>query len=215
MKILLVDDHLVVRQGLKQILADEFPATTFGEAANASEALQCVHAGKWDLVMLDLTLPGRGGMDVLAELKALQPRLPVLVLSMHPEAEFAVRVIKSGAAGYLTKQSVAEELVAAVRKVISGGRYITNSLAEKLAAEVTLGTVRPAHEELSSREFQTMQLLAAGQSVKEIGAALGLSGKTVSTYRARVLAKLQLKNTVDLAHYAVEHGLVEKGIRLS
>lgn len=209
MKILIVDDHVVVRQGLKQILADEFPKAVFGEAGTAAEALQCVHGKKWDIVLLDLTLPGRGGLDVLGELKAVQPNLPVLVLSMHAESEFAVRVLKAGASGYLTKQSAADELVAAIRKAIDGGRYITASLAEKLAMDLTSGSSRKLHEELSDREFQTMRLLAAGQSVKEIGGTLGLSGKTVSTYRARVLEKLQLKTTVDLARYALEHGLVE------
>lgn len=209
MKILIVDDHMLVRQGLKQILADEFPKASFGEASNAADALQCVRGKKWDIVLLDLTLPGRGGLDILGELKAAQPDLPVLVLSMHPEAEFAVRVLKGGAAGYLTKQSAAEELLAAVNKVLSGGRYITASMAEKLATDVALGTEKLPHEELSNREFQTMRLLAAGKSVKEIGSTLGLSGKTISTYRARVLEKLQLKSTVDLARYALEHNLVD------
>lgn len=209
MKILLVDDHMLVRQGLKQILADEYPKAIFGEASTATEALQFVHAKKWDLVLLDLTMPGRGGLDVLSELKAVQPGLPILVLSMHPEAEFAVRVLKGGASGYLTKQSAADEMLTAVKKVLAGGRYITAALAEKLATDVALGTSRLPHEELSNREFQTMRLLAAGKSVKEIGEALNLSGKTVSTYRARVLEKLQLKSTVDLARYALEHGLVE------
>jgi len=209
MKILIVDDHMLVRQGLKQIIADEFPQATFGEAGTAAEALKCVHAKKWDVVLLDLTLPGRGGLDILGEMKMIQARLPVLVLSMHPEAEFAVRVLKAGAAGYLTKQSAAEELLSAITKVVAGGRYITASLAEKLADDLARGTTQIPHEELSDREFQTMRMLAEGKTVKEIGAALDLSGKTVSTYRARVLEKLRLKSTVELARYAVEHGLVE------
>lgn len=209
MKILIVDDHAIVRQGLKQILAEEFPKGTFGEAGTAAEAMQCVHGRKWDIVLLDLTLPGRGGLDILADIKTAQPALPVLVLSMHPEAEFAVRALKAGAAGYLTKQSAAEELLTAINKALAGGRYVTASLAERLAADLAAGTPRLPHEELSNREFQTLRMLAAGKSVKEIGVTLNLSGKTVSTYRARVLEKLQLKSTVDLARYALEHRLVE------
>lgn len=209
MKILLIDDHLVVRQGVKQILADEFPAATFGEAASAAEAIRQIGAHEWTIVLLDLALPDRSGLDALVDLKALRPRVPVLVLSMHPEAEFALRVIKAGASGYLTKQSAAEELLAAVHKALAGGRYITASLAEKLAADAVAGRAREPHEELSDREFQTLRLLAAGRAVKEIAAMLGLSSKTVSTYRARVLEKLQLKTTVDLAHYAMKHGLIK------
>lgn len=209
MKILIVDDHMVVRQGLKQILADEFPAANFGEAGTAAEALSKLEQDTWEIVLLDLNLPGRGGLEVLADLKVMQPSLPVLVLSMHPEAEFAVRVLKAGAAGYLTKQSAADELVTAIRKAIGGGRYITASLAEQLATDIAEGNDSLPHEELSNREFQTLRLLAAGKSVKEIGALLNISGKTVSTYRARILEKLQLKSTVDLARYAMEHGLVD------
>jgi len=210
MKILLVDDHLVVRQGVKQILADEFPGATFGEAASAAEAMRESTRQEWTIVLLDLTLPDRSGLEALADLKALRPRVPVLVLSMHPETEFALRVIRAGASGYLTKQSAAEEMLAAVHKALAGGRYITTSLAEKLAADAVAGTgARPPHEELSDREFQTLRLLAAGKAVKEIATTLGLSSKTVSTYRARVLEKLQLKSTVDLARYAMTHRLIE------
>lgn len=209
MKILLVDDHLVVRQGVKQILEDEFPKAQFAEAATVAEAIQLVRKSDWSIVLLDLSLPDRSGLDALVELKAVRPKIPVLVLSMHPEAEFALRVIKSGAAGYLTKQSAAEEMIAAVRKALEGGRYITAALAEQLAAAAVEGSPRPPHEELSEREFQTFQMLAAGQTVKEIAATLHLSGKTVSTYRARVLEKLKLKSTVELARYALKHGLVK------
>lgn len=209
MKILLVDDHQVVRQGLKQMLADEYPKAAFGEAGTAAEAVQAIHRQKWDLVLLDLNLPGRGGLDALGDFKAAQPLLPVLVLSMHPEAEFAVQALRAGAAGYLTKQSAAEELLAAVQKALEGGRYITASLAEKLAADVAGDNRQLPHEELSPREFETLRRLAAGHSVKEISSSLGLSSKTVSTYRARVLEKLKLRTTVDLARYAVEHGLVK------
>lgn len=209
MKILLIDDHLVVRQGMKQILEDEFPRASFGEASTVAEAMRLVQKGDWSIALLDLTLPDRSGLDALADFKAMRPRLPVLVLSMHPEAEFALRVIKAGAAGYLTKQSAAEEMLAAVHKALAGGRYITASLAEKLAADAVAGDSRPAHEQLSDREYQTMQMLAAGKAVKEIAATLGLSGKTISTYRARVLEKLGLSSTVELARYAITHGLVK------
>jgi len=209
MRILIVDDHLVVRRGLQQLLADEFPRTTFGEAGTATEGLQRVLREKWDIVLLDLSLPGRSGLDALAEIKHARPALPVLVLSMHPEAEFAVRVLKAGGAGYLTKQSAAEELVAAVKKAVSGGRYITASLAEKLATDLGQAGDRPPHETLSNREYQTMELLAAGRTAKEIAAELSLSVKTVSTYRTRLLRKLRVKGTVELARYALQHGLVE------
>ena len=209
MKFLIVDDHVVVRSGLRQMLADGFPGAGFGEAGSAAEALQCVLKGKWDLVLLDVSLPGRSGLDALADLRQVSPRLPVIMLSMHPESEFAVRALKAGAAGYLTKQSAAEELLDAVRKALAGGRYITASLAERLAENVAGANPVLPHEGLSDREFQTLRLLAAGKAVKEIAAELSLSAKTVSTYRTRVLEKLGLKSTVDLARYALQHGLVE------
>lgn len=207
MKILLVDDHLVVRQGVKQILADEFPLAVFGEAENAAQAIRSVQQQEWTILLLDLTLPDRGGLETLADLKALRPLLPILVLSMHPEVEFAARALKAGASGYLTKQSAAEEMIAAVRKALAGGRYITAALAEKLAADLVDGGPRPLHEELSNREYQTFRLLAGGKTVKEIASILGVSGKTVSTYRARVLEKLKLKSTIDLVRYAIHHRL--------
>lgn len=209
MKILIIDDHLVVRRGLKQILADEFPGCVFGEAATAAEALSRVLREKWDIVLLDLNLPGRSGLDALGDIKRARRRLPVLVLSMYPEAEFAVRVLRAGAAGYLTKQSAAEELVAAIKKAVAGGRYITAALAEKLAMDLGQAGERPPHESLSDREYQTMALLAAGRTVKEIAATLALSVKTVSTYRTRVLEKLHVKGTVELARYALQHHLVD------
>ncbi len=210
MKILMVDDHRVVRHGVKLILAGEFPGAAVEEAGTAAEAIARVgERDQWDLVLLDLSLPDRSGLDALRDIKQLRPALPVLVLSMHPEAEFAVRVLRAGAAGYLTKQSAAEELVVAMRKVLAGGRYITAALAEQLAADLGAAGFRPAHELLSNREYQTMQLLAAGRTVNEIAAALALSPKTVSTYRTRVLAKLNIKSTVDLVRYALQHQLVE------
>lgn len=207
MKILIVDDHMIVRQGLMQILVDEFETAVFGEAGNANDALQRVHEDTWGMVLLDLSLPGRSGLDIIGELRTIQPDLRVLVLSMHPETEYAVRALKAGASGYLTKQSAGEELVEAIRHIFDGGRYISRSLAEQLAANLTDGAGGLPHEKLSDREFQTLRLLAKGHSVKEIGATLGLSAKTVSTYRARILEKLELNSTVDIARYALAHGL--------
>ena len=209
MKFLIVDDHVVVRQGLRQMLADEYPPAAFGEATNAAEALQRVLHETWDLVLIDVTLPGRSGIDALADLRKAQPNLAIIVLSMHPESEFAVRALKAGAAGYLTKQSAAEELLDAVRKALRGERYITAALAEQLADTVVGKKTAPPHESLSERELQTLRLLAQGKPVKEIASALSLSPKTVSTYRARVLEKLNLNSTVDLARYALEHQLIE------
>jgi two-component system, NarL family, invasion response regulator UvrY len=210
MKILLADDHAVVRHGLKQILADEFKRATFGEARNAQEALNLVWKETWDVVVLDITMPGRSGVDVLREIKRSKPKLPVLVLSMHPENQFALRVLKGGAAGYMTKESAPEELVGAIKKVLAGGRYVSTSLAEKLATYVSSAdTQRPPQELLSDREFQVLRLIASGKIVSEIAKELSLSVKTISTYRTRILEKMGLRNNAELMHYAMQHQLVE------
>jgi two-component system, NarL family, invasion response regulator UvrY len=209
MKILLADDHSVVRQGLKQILADAMPTARFGEAATAAAALELVWNQEWDVVITDITMPGRSGLDLLKELKAAKPQLPVLVLSMHPEDQYARRVLQAGADGYLTKDSADAQLVAAVQKVLSGGKYVSPALAEKLAAEVALGRQQSPHEALSDREYEVLRLLAAGKTVKEIGAELRLSVQTISTYRARLLEKLRVKTNADLVAYARAHGLAE------
>jgi two-component system invasion response regulator UvrY len=177
MKILLADDHTVVRHGLKQILADEFKRATFGEARNAQEALDLVWKDNWDVVILDITMPGRSGLEVLREIKKSKPKIPVLVLSMHPENQFAVRVLKRGASGYMTKESAAVELVGAINKVLAGGRYVSNTLAEKLATYLSTDTQRPAQELLSDREFQVLRLIASGKIVSEIARELSLSVK--------------------------------------
>ena len=208
-KFLIVDDHVAVRKGLRQMLGEEYPDATFAEAADATRALQKVLQEDWDLVLIDVTLPGQNGIDALTDLRKARPEIAVIVLSMHAEIEFAVRALKAGAAGYLTKQSAAEELFDAVRKALRGERYITAVLAAQLADTVAgKKTARP-HENLSDREFQILLLLAEGKPVKEIAGALCLSPKTVSTYRARVLEKLHLNSTVDLARYALEHQLIE------
>ncbi len=210
MKILLADDHAVVRHGLRQILADEFKKAVFGEARNAQEALNLVWKENWDVVVLDITMPGRSGLEVLREIKKSKPKIPVLVLSMHPENQFAVRVLKRGASGYMTKESASEELVGAIRKVLAGGRYVSTSLAEKLATYLSSGENQKAPQEtLSDREFQVLRLIASGKMVSEIARELSLSVKTISTYRTRILEKMRMKNNAELMHYAMQHQLVE------
>ncbi len=209
MRVLLADDHTVVRHGLKQILAEEFKRAVFGEARNAEEALDLVEQEHWDVIVLDITMPGRSGLEVMREIRKLRPSLPVLVLSVHPENQFAVRVLKLGAAGYMTKESAAEELVGAVKKVLAGGRYVSASLAETLATNLSSGPVKPPQELLSDREFQVLRLIASGKIVSEIARGLNLSVKTISTYRSRILEKMGLRNNAELMHYAMEHQLVK------
>ena len=206
MKVLIVDDHAMFREGLKRVLQDEFKDATFGEAANVTEALAQLWKGPWDLVLLDILMQGRSGLEVLKELKAAQARTPVLVLSAHPEEQYAVRVLKAGAAGYLTKENAAQDLCRAVRKALSGGKYLTARVAEQLAAEVQAAN-RPAHGALSDREYQVMLLIAAGKMPKEIGAEMALSANTVSTYRARILEKLRLKHNAEIMRYVLERRL--------
>ena len=209
MKILIADDHAIVRRGVKETLLEEFGKVTFGEAGNGGEALELAGKQRWDLVLLDINMPGRSGIEVLGELKKSHPKLPVLVLTMSPEAEYARRAFKGGAVGYVSKQSASTELVGAVRKVLAGGRYITPALAEALAADLGRDTMVLPHEALSDREFEVMKRIATGQSVKEIAAALSLSEKTVFTYRARLLEKLGSTSDVEIARYALKHKLVE------
>jgi two-component system, NarL family, invasion response regulator UvrY len=209
MKVLIADDHEVVRQGVRQILTEGFEKVTFGEAVNATELLARVSKKKWDLVLLDISMPGRSGLEALVELKKGRPKLPVLVLSMFSEQEYALRALRAGAAGYLTKQSLGRELVEAVKKVLGGGRYITPTLAELLAADLGRQETGLPHEKLSDREYAVMKLIAAAKSVKEIASELSLGEKTVFTYRARLLKKLGLKGDVEVARYALKHRLVE------
>ena len=209
MRILITDDHAVVRQGLKLILADHFKKAVFGEARNATEALARVWKGKWDVVVLDITMPGRSGLEVLKEIKRSRPRLPVLILSMHPEDQFAVRLLKAGAAGYLTKESAGEELVSAIKKVVAGGRYISPALAERIASYLTIDVQKAPHERLSDREFLILRMIASGKQVSQIARELSLSVATVSTYRARILEKMDMKNNAELTHYALQKELVD------
>jgi DNA-binding NarL/FixJ family response regulator len=207
-RILIADDHAIVRRGLKQIVAEEAGMTVAGEAQNAQEVLDLVRKQSWDVVVLDLAMPGRGGLEVLKEIKQEQAQLPILILSMHPEDQYAIRALKAGAAGYLTKESAPEELVKAIRKVLSGGKYVSTSLAEKLAQALEMDAQKLPHETLSDREYQVMCLIASGKAVGEIAEELSLSVKTISTYRARILEKMSLKNNAALTHYAVQQRLV-------
>ena len=208
-RILIVDDHSVVRRGLKQILVDEFKKAEFGEASNVGEALERVRKEAWDAVVLDITMPGRSGLEALKEIKEAKPKLPVLVLSMHPEDQFAVRVLKSGASGYMTKESAPEELVGAIKKVLAGGRYVSAVLAEKMASYLAIDTPKPPHERLSDREFVVLRMIASGKTVSQIAEELSLSVKTVSTYRTRILEKTGMMSNAELTHYAIKNQLVE------
>jgi two-component system, NarL family, invasion response regulator UvrY len=209
MRILLVDDHAVVRRGLIQILSEAFPGSRFGEAGSATEALDLVNADPWDLALIDLNLPGRDGLALLEEVRRTRPKLPALVLSVQPEEEFALRCLRLGASGYLTKGSAPDELAAAVRKVIGGGKYVTAALAERLAAHVGGDLGQAAHEALSNRELQVLRLVASGRSLKQIAAELNLSEKTIATYRARIAEKLSISTNVELTRYALRHKLVD------
>jgi DNA-binding NarL/FixJ family response regulator len=209
MRILITEDHAVVRQGLKLILADHFKKAVFGEARNATEALASVWKDKWDVVVLDITLPGRSGLEVLKEIKRSRPKLPVLILSMHPEDQFAVRLLKAGAAGYLTKESAGVELVSAIKKVVAGGRYISPFLAERIASYLTIDVQKAPHERLSDREFVILRMIASGKPVSQIARELSLSVATVSTYRARILGKMDMKNNAEVTHYALQKELVD------
>jgi two-component system invasion response regulator UvrY len=208
-KILIADDHTVVREGLKQIISETTDMTIADEAVDGHEVLNKALRNDYDVVVLDITMPGIHGLDVLKQIKAQKPKLPILVLSMHPEEQYALRVLRAGASGYLTKLSASDELVAAIKKVSSGRKYITASLAERIAYNLQIDTEKPLHESLSDREYQVLCMIAAGRTVKEISERLFLSIKTVSTYRARILKKMNMKNNAELTYYAIKHGLVE------
>ncbi|MFA6438374.1 MAG: response regulator transcription factor, partial [Bacteriovoracaceae bacterium] len=207
-RILIADDHTIVRKGLKQILSEGMKNVEFGESANASETLTLVKK-KFDLLILDLSMPGRSGLDLLKDVKIQSPKLPILVLSMYPEDQYALRVIKAGAMGYLTKDSAPEELVNAVTKILNGGNYISDALSGQLITMVQRPQLGEGYEQLSDREFQVLKLIASGKTVSEIGEALSLSVKTVSTYRARILEKLNLTSNSELTRYAMQNKLVE------
>ena len=208
-RILIADDHEVLRRGLKTILAEAFPDLVAGEAADARQALEAVEKRHWDVVLLDINMPGRSGLEVLQDLKRLHPQLPVVVLSVFAEKDYAVRAFKLGASGYVSKQSASGELLAAIRKALAGGRYVTPLLAEALAATVAGATPAVPHELLSNRELQVLRLVALGKPLKEIAAEFSLSEKTIGTYRTRISQKLGLSTNVELARYAMQHKLVD------
>jgi two-component system, NarL family, invasion response regulator UvrY len=208
-RIIIADDHAAIRRGVKDILADEADMEIGAEASTAQELLDLVRKQAWDAVVLDISLPGRSGLEVLSELKQERPSLPVLVHTMHSEDQFAVRALRAGAAGYLTKDSPPAELVKALRKIVAGGKYVGQSLAEKLAVNVDANSDRAPHEALSDREFQVLRLLASGKTVSEIADGLSLSVKTISTYRSRILDKMKMKNNAELMRYALQHKVVE------
>ena len=208
-KIIIADDHAVVRQGVKQILAAEADMRLVGEARNFEETLEVTRKLAWDVLILDYSMPGGNGLQVLKKIKHAYPRRPVLILSMHPEDVIAVSALRAGAAGYVSKESASEELTVAVRKAVSGKKYVSASLAEKLAGELGEGPRGLAHESLSDREYRVMWLMASGNAITHIARELTLSPNTVSTYRNRILKKLKLDNNADLVRYAVKHGLVE------
>jgi two-component system invasion response regulator UvrY len=209
MKILLTDDHALIRRGLRQVLLEAFGNAVIGEAQNAQEALDQIRDRDWDVVVMDITMPGRSGIDILRDIKLARPALPVLILSMHGEEQFGRRVLKAGAAGFIAKQSAPDELVKAIRKVLTGGRYISSSLAERLALEVGFDAETPLHENLSDREFQVMCMFASGKTNGQVARDLSLSVKTITTYRSRILEKMNLKNNAELTHYAIKNRLVE------
>lgn len=208
-KILLADDHTIVREGLRELLEDTPDMEVNCEASNGQEAISRLSHSDCDLVILDISFPGRNGLDILKQIKCIKPKLPVLILSMYPEEEYGVRSLRAGASGYLTKASDSEELIKAIREVARGRRYITSSLAEKLLFELDESGKKPLHEKLTDREFQVMCMIASGKRIKDIADALSLSVKTIDTYHARTLRKMNMRNNAQLIRYALKHSLVE------
>lgn len=209
LRVLIADDHAIVRQGLRQILSDTEDLEVAGEADNGVAAIQLARQQPWDVMLMDVSMPDRNGIDALKIIRKEFPRLPVLILSMYPEDQYAIRALKAGAAGYLTKQSAPEQLVHAIRQVASGKKYVSAALALELADAISDDSERPAHEKLSDREYQTLCLIASGKTLTQIGEELNLSVKTVSVYRARLLEKMKLRNNAELTHYGLKHGLVD------
>ena len=208
-RVLIADDHAIVRRGVRQILEETSDIEVTGEAASASELWPKVREGRCDAVVLDVNLPGRSGLELLGDIKREHPELPVLILTVHSEDQYAVRALKAGASGFLTKESAPEKLVDAVRRIAEGRRFITPEVAEKLASQVARGEEGPRHETLSDREFQILKMIASGKTVSQIGRELALSVKTISTHRTRILKKMDLKTNSELTHYAIRNGLVE------
>ena len=208
-KILIADDHPVVRKGLREIIEENYDMLVAAEASNGQGVLEKALKKEFDVVVLDISMPGRSGLEVLKQLKRERPKLSVLILSIHPEEHYAVRVLKAGASGYLTKESVPDELIKAIRKISTGRKYVSSTLAEKLAFDLESGGEKLAHEKLSDREYEVMCLIASGKTLKEIAEKLCLSAKTISTYRSRILEKMKMKNNAELTHYAIKNNLVD------
>ena len=208
-RILIADDHAVVREGLRQIIAKHADLVVAGEAVSGPDVLSKIRSSSYDVVLLDLSMPGRSGLEILREIRSEHRNLPVLILSVHPEELYAVRALKAGASGYMTKESAPEQLIEAIRKVSGGGKYISQSLAERLANELDNDSDRAPHERLSDREYQVLCMLGSGKTVKEIAEELSLSVPSISTYRARILEKMNMKNNAELTHYAIRNGLVD------
>jgi two-component system, NarL family, invasion response regulator UvrY len=208
-RIIIADDHEIVRAGLKQIIADDPDLSVEGEASDGQELLEKLRKKKFDLVLLDMKMPGRSGLEILKQLKIEHPSLPVLVLSMHSEEQYAVRTIKAGASGYITKETAPDKLIEAIRRVCGGGKYISQSLAEKLADSISDTKGKPPHEYLTDREFQVMCMIASGKTISEIARELFLSVKTISTYRQRILEKMGMKNNAEMTHYVISNNLLE------
>lgn len=207
-RVLIADDHAIVRKGLKQILLEEYPTVTIGEAGDAESLITEVLKEKWDVVICDMSMPGRSGLDALHQIKQMVPDLPVLIMSMYPEDQYAIRVLKAGASGYLGKETIHDELIKAIQTVLLGRKYITSTVAEKLAEAFNTDAEKPLHELLSDREFDVFKLLASGKSVSEIAEQLSLSVTTVSTYRSRIMEKMNMRSNAELTRYAIEQKLI-------
>ncbi|MDH3286896.1 MAG: response regulator transcription factor [Betaproteobacteria bacterium] len=209
-RVLLADDHTIVRAGLKELLSETGDIAVSGEANNGAEALARIREGDYDIAVLDMSMPGRSGIELIRQVKQEKPRLPILVLSMHSEEQYAVRALKAGASGYLTKESAADQLVAAIRRIAAGGAFVTPETAQRLALDVNNAATAAPHTLLSDREFQVLRLIAGGTSVSEIARQLSLSVKTISTHKTRIMRKMQLANQAELIRYAIEHKLLDE-----
>jgi len=209
MHVLIADDHAVVRRGLREIIAEAYPGTEFSEAANGDDVLSQLGKSKVTILVLDINMPGRSGMDVLRDVKHSNPRVPVIILSVHPEDQYAVRCLRAGASAYINKESAPEELAKATKKILSGARYISAALAEKLAADLDESVQKPAHESLSDREHEVMRMIAEGVPLTEIGDRLHVSVKTISSYRARIMEKMRMKSNAELTRYGMQQGLID------
>lgn len=209
LRILITDDHAMIREGLKQVFRRSFPGAIIGEAQTAEEALEAIRKKSWELVIMDITMPGRSGLDILKDVQLIKPELPVLIMSMHGEDQFALRVLRSGAAGFISKHSPPEELVSAIQKILNGGKYVSTNVSELMLQQIGQKSDRPPHEKLSDRELQVLCMFALGKVNKEVAEKLSLSVKTVSTYRARILEKMNMNSNAELTRYAIKNGLVE------